>query len=76
MFDQSRGDIIGETDVEMLGIETFEDIDVFHQGRPWLVGARLRSSAFALRASADKPSYGVAAFARFATRELGWLAKP
>jgi len=65
MFDQSRGDIIGETDVKMLGIEAFEDIDVFHQWRPWLVGARLRSA-----------SYGVAAFARFATRELGWLAKP
>jgi hypothetical protein len=44
MFDQSRRDVIGDTDIKMLGIETFEDIDVFHR------------SAFALRATARQPS--------------------
>ena len=55
---QSRRNIVGNTDVKVLGIETFQDVDVFHR------------SAFALT------GYGETAFARFATREYGWLAQP
>ena len=64
MFDQSRRDIVSETDVKVLGVQTFEDVDIFHEA-PLCSGARLRPVG-----------YGVAAFARFAPRDLAWLAKP
>src|SRR6476660_3139148 len=59
---QSRAQIVGDADVEMLGIQTFEVVDVFHRS-PALselleafAGFCLQRPVFALRATPRQPS--------------------
>src|SRR5260221_9251063 len=56
VFCQSRRHVIGKTDVEMFGIMTFEDIDVFHRLRQPSLRPGLPRPVFALRATTRQPS--------------------
>jgi hypothetical protein len=58
---QSRAQVVSDTDVEMLGIVAFEDVDVFH-GLQWPV--------FALRATSRQPSLASLRWA------AAWPAEP